>query len=81
MIRARRTATRARPDYPTRHASLRRSNRPTRHRAVDLHAPTHPGPSPYARAAAAPSPAAARSASALSVRSHVKSWSSRPKWP
>ena len=26
-------------------------------------------------------PAAARSASALSVRSHVKSWSSRPKWP
>ena len=31
--------------------------------------------------AASPSPAAARSAAALSVRSHVKSWSSRPKWP
>ena len=28
-----------------------------------------------------PSPAASRSASALSVFSHVKSWSSRPKWP
>ena len=27
------------------------------------------------------SPAAARSVSALSVRSQVKSWSSRPKWP
>src|SRR5690606_7503227 len=27
-----------------------------------------------------PSPAAARRASALSVRSHVKSWSLRPKW-
>ena len=26
-------------------------------------------------------PAAERSASALSVRSQVKSWSSRPKWP
>ena len=33
------------------------------------------GPSPGQR------PAAARSASALSVRSQVKSWSSRPKWP
>ena len=31
--------------------------------------------------AAGASPAAARSASALSVRSHVKSASSRPKWP
>ena len=30
---------------------------------------------------ASPSPAATRSASALSVRSHVKSSSSRPKWP
>ncbi len=30
---------------------------------------------------AAARPAAARSASALSVRSHVKSPSSRPKWP
>ena len=30
---------------------------------------------------AVPRPAAARRASALSVRSHVKSWSSRPKWP
>ena len=30
---------------------------------------------------ASPIPAAARSASALSVRSHVKSSSSRPKWP
>ena len=29
----------------------------------------------------APSPAASRSASARSVRSQVKSWSSRPKWP
>ncbi len=28
-----------------------------------------------------PSPAASRSAAALSVRSHVKSLSSRPKWP
>src|SRR3954465_11172865 len=37
-------------------------------------------PRPYA-VAAAPRPAALRSASALSVRSHVKSWSSRPKWP
>ena len=36
-------------------------------------------PSVYARTTAGPSPAAARSASALSVRSHVKSWSSRPK--
>src|SRR3954452_11133645 len=27
------------------------------------------------------SPAAARRVAALSVRSHVKSWSSRPKWP
>ena len=27
------------------------------------------------------SPAAWRSAAALSVFSHVKSWSSRPKWP
>ena len=30
---------------------------------------------------ASPRPAATRSASALSVRSHVKSSSSRPKWP
>src|SRR4249919_1831133 len=32
-------------------------------------------------AATSASPAAARSRSALSVRSHVKSRSSRPKWP
>ena len=32
-------------------------------------------------AAAPSSPAAARSASTRSVRSHVKSWSARPKWP
>ncbi len=38
-------------------------------------------PSLRSEAGAAASPAAARSASALSVRSHVKSWSSRPKWP
>jgi hypothetical protein len=31
--------------------------------------------------AASPRPAASRSAAALSVLSHVKSWSSRPKWP
>ena len=31
--------------------------------------------------AGAARPAAARRASALSVFSHVKSWSSRPKWP
>ncbi len=35
----------------------------------------------YACTAAAPRPAASRSSAALSVRSHVKSWSSRPKWP
>jgi hypothetical protein len=34
---------------------------------------------PARTAATSPSPAALRSASALSVRSHVKSWSSRPK--
>ena len=33
------------------------------------------------RVAARARPAASRSASALSTRSHVKSWSSRPKWP
>ena len=39
---------------------------------------------PYAGVAAAseaPRPAASRNASARSVRSQVKSWSSRPKWP
>src|SRR3954453_16665825 len=41
-----------------------------------------PASGPGARyAGAAARPAAARSAAALSVRSHVKSWSSRPKWP
>ena len=43
-------------------------------------APGRAKPGPYAGVAAA-SPAAARSASALSVRSHVKSRSSRPKCP
>ena len=33
------------------------------------------------RGAGSPTPAASRSASARSVRSQVKSWSSRPKWP
>ena len=36
---------------------------------------------PLGASPATASPAASRSASALSVRSHVKSWSSRPKWP
>ena len=35
----------------------------------------------YAVAGSTPSPAASRSACALSVLSHVKSASSRPKWP
>jgi uncharacterized membrane protein YdbT with pleckstrin-like domain len=35
----------------------------------------------YASTAVAPRPAPSRSARALSVRSQVKSWSSRPKWP
>jgi uncharacterized membrane protein YdbT with pleckstrin-like domain len=34
-----------------------------------------------AEPAPTPSPAASRSSSARSVRSQVKSWSSRPKWP
>jgi uncharacterized membrane protein YdbT with pleckstrin-like domain len=41
----------------------------------DLQAAPGQGPTTGAR------PAAARSSCALSVRSHVKSWSSRPKWP
>ena len=41
-----------------------------------------PGTGRYAGAGSrSPSPAASRSAAALSVRSHVKSWSSRPKCP
>ena len=39
------------------------------------------GPLPDYATSAAARPAASRSAAALSVRSHVKSWSSRPKWP
>ncbi len=81
----------ARPGAPRRGHADRRplDGRESAHRETPK-APAMPGPSsqPQTRGArkghavaGAAIPAASARAAALSVRSHVKSWSSRPKWP
>jgi DtxR family Mn-dependent transcriptional regulator len=59
----------------------RSADRQDERRRADDRRPRRVGPLRQAVVAAPETPAASRSASALSVRSHVKSWSSRPKCP
>jgi len=51
------------------------------HGRAERTAPNRPYGRSDATSGSPASPAAWRSAAALSVFSHVKSWSSRPKWP
>ena len=69
------------PSEPSSAAAARSHGRAER----TAERPEPPRNRPYGRSDATSgspaSPAAWRSAAALSVFSHVKSWSSRPKWP
>ena len=88
VFERRRRARGRRPHGRPGHAVARRARRPRRRGRPAGRQRREPHPSAAERQAergrllaGARAPAASRSASARSVRSQVKSWSSRPKWP
>ena len=75
-----------RTDHPLPLGAIQRGRGPKprprgANRRAERTAPNRPYGRSDATSGSPASPAAWRSAAALSVFSHVKSWSSRPKWP